>query len=290
MALELPDGWRDQLPDDIKTNGVLDDVTSIDQMAKMVVNGRQLQTHQISIPSEDASPEKREEFLKDLQSKIPDLVYVGEDADLSNVYDRMGRPKEPTEYELPEIPDPLKDNFAGLAAKAHEVGVSNKQLKALSETILGDYETNVNTSVANLEATKQEVSKLYGEATPEKLEQAANFAKQLGFTDDFSEAIKEGVVGVENLKAFDKIMEGFESPGPRIGDEQGATGFSHLTPDQAEIQLSEIMGNKEHPYWDGASPAHDSAVKKVVELTRQADAGKQQTETEKFRDALAGRG
>ena len=290
MALELPEGWRDQLPEDIKDNGVLDDVSSIDQMAKMIVNGRQLQTHQISIPSEDASPEKREEFLKDLQNKVPDLVYVGEGADLGNLYDRMGRPKEAAEYQLGEVPDPLKDNFAKLAAKAHEVGVTDGQMKALSETILGDFNENMNQSASQIEASKKEIEREFGEATPEKLKAAAQFAKQVGFDEGFADAIGDGLVGLDNLKAFDKMMDGFESPGPRIGDEAGSSGFTHLTPDQAELQLSEIMDNKEHPYWQGASPAHDAAVKKVVELTRQADAGKTQSETDKFRDALMGRG
>ncbi len=77
MALELPDGWKEQLPDEIKTSGVLDDIKTIDQMATMVVNGRKLQSNQISIPGEDVSPEKRDEFLKDkkkAQEVLIDLV------------------------------------------------------------------------------------------------------------------------------------------------------------------------------------------------------------------------
>ncbi len=120
MALELPDGWRDQLPEDIKTNGVFDDVTSRDQTATMIVNGRTAQAHSVRIPGEDATPEKRTEFLGDLQSKVPDLVYVGEGADLSKLYDRMGRPKEASEYVLGDIPEPLQGNFQHLTSKAHE--------------------------------------------------------------------------------------------------------------------------------------------------------------------------
>jgi len=290
MALELPEGWRDQLPDDIKTNGVLDDVKTIDQMATMIVNGRQLQTHQISIPSEDASSEKREQFLKDLQAKIPDLVYVGEGADMGNIYDRMGRPKEAAGYELGEIPDPLRQNFSTLAEKAHAAGINEKQMKAITDTIVGDYNSNVALHDTQMGDNMAAIKKEFGEATDSTLEASANFAKRLGFADDFAEGIKSGTAGLENLKAFNKMVDGYESPGPKIGDEIGSAGSNQLTPAAAEMQLSEIMNNKEHPYWDGSSPAHDASIGKVVELTRMADAGKVSSEADKFRDALSGRG
>lgn len=289
MAIDLPDGWKDDLPEEIKTSGVLDDIKTIDQMATMVVNGRKLQSNQVSIPSEDASAEKRDEFLKDLQQKIPDLVYVGEGADMSKIHDRMGRPADATGYTLGEIPDPLKDNFANLSAKAHELGMSDKQMKGITDTIVTSFNANMDIAAAAQDDAAKLFAKEFGDGAGVKKEAAANFAKSLGFDEGLIGAIKSGAIGVDNMKAFDKIMEGFESPGPRIGDEHG-TEFTHLTPAQAELQIDQLLNNKEHPYWDSSSPAHDAAVQKMVELTRAADAGKEQTESEKFREALAGRG
>ena len=232
MATELPDGWKDLLPDDIKTSGVLNDITTIDQMATMVVNGRKLQAKQISIPSEDASPEARDTFLKDLQGKIPDLVYVGEGADLNVLHDRMGRPKEAPEYQMGDVPDPLKDNFATLAAKAHELGMSDKQMKGVTESILGDYNNNLNLMAGNMDTMNQEMKAEFGDSVGFKKESAAAFAKKLGFDDNMFGSIEAGNMGVTNMKALGKLMEGFESAGPRIGDEAGDSGFTHLTPFQ----------------------------------------------------------
>lgn len=290
MPVELPDGWRDELPEEIRQNGALDSITTIDQMAKMVVDGRALASNAVRVPSEDASAEVREQFLKDLQTKVPDLVYVGEGADLSNLYDRMGRPKEPTEYEVGEVPDPLKENFAGLTAKAHELGVTKSQMKGLAETILTDFNNSQASHAGALEQAVDEIKKEYGEAYEKTLSTTADFAKRVGFDDSLVDAVKQGHVGVDNMKALQKVMEGFNSPGPRIGDDPGQNEFTSLTPEQAELQLAEIQNNKEHPYWDGAHPGHDAAVKKYVELVRAADAGKPQSETDKFRDAVLGRG
>ncbi len=290
MPLELPDGWRDQLPEDIKTNGVFDDIKSIDQMAKMIVNSRQLQTKQISIPGSDASAEAKSTFYKDLQTKVPDLVYVGEGADMSTVYDRMGRPGSSSEYNLGDVPDPLKDNFSNLAGKAHELGISNKQFKGITDMIVGDYTKSADLHAGRVDELGKALDKEYGEARGEKLKTATNFAKQIGFDDTFVAAISDGEVSVDNMKALEKVMGGYKSSGPNIGDEDGAGGFTHLTPDQAELALSEIEKNKEHPYWDNSSSAHTAAVKNYVELVRAAEAGKELSETDKFREALAGRG
>ena len=287
MPQELPEGWRDQLPDDIKSNGVFDDVKTIDQMATMIVNGRTAQAHSVRIPGEDASSEKKTEFLGDLQKKVPDLVYVGEGADLSTVYDRMGRPKEASEYALGDIPEPLQGNFENLSKKAHELGLSDNQMKGLTDTILGDFNANMDTATAAMETTKTEVKKMYGEAAPEKLKAASDFASMLGFDESFSEAIEDGAIGVENMKAFDKLMEGFESPGPRIGDGPGA-GNTKLTPYEAEQQITEMQNNKDHPLNNPSDPMHKQAKDKFVELVTAAEAGKEKTETQKFREALGG--
>jgi len=285
MPLELPDGWRDQLPEDIKTNGVFDDVKTIDQMATMIVNGRTAQAHSIRIPGSDANAETRTEFLTDLQGKVPDLVYVGEGADLSNVYDRMGRPKESTQYELGDIPDPLTGNFENLTKKAHELGLSKTQLKGMTETILGDFNDSMNEQAGKMEKTKLELKTEYGDAMSDKLGVASDFAKQLGFDANFSAAIKDGMMGLENMKAFDKIMDGFESTGPRIGGELGDGGRTNITPYEAEQQLTEMQNNKTHPFNNPSDPMHAQAKQKFVELVTAAESGKVQTETEKFRAA-----
>jgi hypothetical protein len=128
----------------------------------------------------------------------------------------------------------------------------------------------------------------YGDAYEQNVKGAADFAKKVGFDDQLVSAISEGGIGLDNMKAFEVLMDGFKSPGPRIGDNEGSE-FGHMTPEQAELQLTDIMSNKQHAYWNGADPAHDAAIKKVLDLTRAADAGKVQSDADKFRDALSGR-
>ncbi|GAH34383.1 unnamed protein product, partial [marine sediment metagenome] len=239
----------------------------------MIVKGRQDLTHSVRIPGEDASKEMRLEFLADLQKKVPDLAYVGEGADMSNLYDRMGRPKEASEYALGDIPEALQPQFVNIGKKAHEMGLSDAQLKGLTETILTDFNSSMDIQAATMKTSKQEVASLYGDALADKLKDASSFAKLLGFDDNFSGAIGDGVMGLDNMKAFDKLMDGFESPGPRIGHETGGE-LTNLTPAQAEEQLSLMQNNKEHAFNNPADPLHAQAKAKFVELVRSAEVGK----------------
>ncbi|MFV2057716.1 MAG: hypothetical protein ACC707_14715, partial [Thiohalomonadales bacterium] len=70
----LPENWRDVLPDDLKTNGVLSGITSISQMAKMTVDARQYGSNSVRIPSEDATEEDRGKFITDIVAKVPTLM------------------------------------------------------------------------------------------------------------------------------------------------------------------------------------------------------------------------
>ncbi|RLC98189.1 MAG: hypothetical protein DRI46_11800 [Chloroflexi bacterium] len=185
----------------------------------------------------------------------------------------MGRPKEAAEYALGDIPEPLQPQFVNLGKKAYEVGLTDAQLKGLTETILADFNTNLDVQTGKMDESKTAIKGEYGDATPDKLKNASDFAKLLGFDEAFAGAIGEGVVGLDNMKAFDKLMDGFESPGPRIGHEVGGE-ITNLTPAQAEEQLTLMQNNKDHAFNNPADPQHANAKAKFVELVRSAEAGK----------------
>ena len=289
MAVELPEGWREALPENIRENGALDGIDTIDKMAELIVQGRARDSNSIPIPGADASDDKKQAFLDTLQEKVPDLVYVGEGAEMDKIYDRMGRPEAHTGYELGEVPDGMKDGLAKITEAAFKAGLSKNQMKDLGTVMIDGYNESKGVQTAALEKNRTAVKTEYGEQTEAKLRDLEDFGKQLGFDEGLVGAISDGSIGVDNIKALDTIKAGYKSSGPRIGDNQDTLEFDHLTPGQAEEQIAEILNNKEHAYWHGAAPGHKAAVEKMTDLVRAAEAGKPQSETDKFRDALQGR-
>ena len=44
-----------------------------------------------------------------------------------------------------------------------------------------------------------------------------------------------------------------------------------MTPEEAKLQISEIMNNEEHAYFNRNDPAHDLALKRMVTLQKLAN-------------------
>ncbi len=107
MIDELPENWKDILPEDIRNNGVLNGVTNLSQMAKMTIDARQYGSTSIRIPSEDASAEDKKTFRDDLMTKLPDLMYkpnMESQDSINEVMRTMGMPETVEGYQLPEMP------------------------------------------------------------------------------------------------------------------------------------------------------------------------------------------
>lgn len=286
---ELPDNWRDVLPEDMRGNGVLETVKNINTLAKMAVDGRALANTAIRIPSEDASADDQKAFKDDLMKKVPDLMFkpnLESQDSINDVMKTLGMPTEAEGYTLPEMPDTIKDSIKGLTVKAHEAGMTNKQFSAITGAILDDYKHNSDEAYGQLEVQKQELQKEWGAAYKQKVETISHFAKQTGFSDDFIAAIDDGQIDMANMKAFDNVVQGFEGEAIEIG-RQPTNPNAIMTPAEADSRLDELMGNKDHAYWHPENPGHAAAKEKVIELGKLAETGKK-TETEEFRESLMG--
>jgi len=285
----LPENWRDGLPEDLKTSGVLESVNNIEQIAKMAVDGRKLASNAVRIPSDDASEEDRKTFQDDLLTKLPGLMVkpdIDNDDSVKQVLKSLGMPETVEGYELKDIPEPLTDNFNNLAKTAHDAGLTKKQLEAITTGIITDFQTNSDTVRGQVEAQVGELKQEWGAAYDNKVKTISHFAEQTGFTDDLIDAIESGQLSPANMKAFDSVVKGFQGEGIEIGKQPNDVRAT-MTPQEADTRLNELMGNKDHAYWHPEDPEHSAAVKKVVELGKLAEAG-QKSDSEKFKETLLG--
>jgi len=78
------------------------------------------------------------------------------------------------------------------------------------------------------------------------------------------------IAGADTVKAFVNIADRFGKEGSSNLIEETREHTNVVAPIEAQERLNEILSNKEHPYWVAQDPAHQQAVDKVVELTKQA--------------------
>ncbi len=270
---ELPDGWTEVLPEEMRSSGVLATAKTVESLAKMAIDGRNLANTALRVPSEDASPEDQEAFRQDILTKVPDLMPRPKDDDPDSykaVFKALGMPDEVDGYKLPELPDPIKDNMSKLAETALEANLTADQFTKITEGILNDYKESANANLGAVEKNKDALKAKWGAAYDNKVDVLTHFAEQTGFSEEFVAAMKDGKVGTTDMLALEKVVEGFNGEGINIGYQPNDTNYV-LPPSEANARIEEIMSNREHAYWHSGDPGHKAAVEKVLELGRLAE-------------------
>lgn len=283
---ELPEEWRGVLPEAMRSSGVLESVKTVEGLAKMAIDGRNLASTALRIPSEDASVEDRNAFNTDLMAKMPNLVAMpGEGEDAGAMWDKLGRPADTDGYGIEKIPEQIQQNIASLMKAGHDVGLSKAQMQGITKNIIDDFTSNMSAAVGKQEEDNNKLKGEWGAGYQPKVDIIKHFAEQTGFSDQFLDAIDEGQISSKDMKAFDHIIKGFSGEGVNIGQQPGDANAT-MTPTEAQTRIDEIMGNKEHAYWNASDPSHKAAIDKIIALGEIAETGRELSETERFRRSL----
>ena len=108
--------------------------------------------------------------------------------------------------------------------------------------------------------------KEFGLAYDKKLNQANDVFKNF-FAEELAEVKLQDGTSIGNhpgfIKALATMSEKFSEDTISAGQES-AGGL--LTPQEAQKEVSKIMGDPKHPYWIKEHPNHDAAVKEVADL------------------------
>jgi len=267
--------WKEKLPESIKDWGEVRDSKSEDSFWEQMGNMRSMMGQSIRIPTEDASKEDMAAFDKRLIEKVPSLMRKPDmdDTDVMDAfYNQLGRPEEAKAYTAPELKAPdgivlqdeLAESFKGIAYKH---GLSQKQY----EGVIKDYTQNsIEIAEQDLSEQKSSMAALnseWGMKFEPNMEKAE--AVRLKYFNDVIPNLS--VAGVDTIKAFTNIAEKFGSEGSQNLIEETREHTNVVAPAEAQERLSEILGNKEHAYWNAHDSAHKMAVEKVLALTKQAN-------------------
>lgn len=260
-----PADWKSSVSEDLR--GSVESYGSIDDLVKSHNNAQSMIGRSVRIPGEDASAESKQEFYKSLE-KVPNVYHVDEE-NVGKLYDRLGRPEsaEGYKYELGELGDLADPTNVGEFNKfAHELGLSNKQAEAL---IKYDLQRAAQSGEA-LESSKVEGEKqlkqMWGNDYDARLHGAKEALKH--YSEKFPEAAQQLVnselgnnpVVLAILAEQAKSLKEQAIINPQTSVSYGTSSSEALE------KISEIRGNKEHPYNKPFDPAHKQAMQKMNEL------------------------
>jgi len=286
MSLELPEDWRSELPVEMQSSGVLENVKNIETLAKIAIDGRNFRSTAIRLPSTDASVDDRNKFNTELMAKLPNLIAKpNPDEAWDDVWNRLGRPKNSADYDLGSVPDQIKESMTALTGKAHDLGVTQDQMKGIADAITSDYEGKLDLAAGSRDQHVNRLKDEWGGTYNEKVSSLGHFVKQTGFSEDFVTAVESGQLNLDDMKALDKVLKGFEGEGVNIG-RQPNDQSSVMTPSEATLRIAELWADKDGPLLNNSHPDHDAAVKRNFELHKYAEVGRKKNETDAFRASL----
>ena len=202
--------------------------------------------------------------------KIAIPNHLATDDDWDQVYQKLGRPNNPTEYKynLPQESKLDDNSLKAFSEHAHKLGLLPKQ----ADGIINYYNELANASVIDANS-KAETSRLeaektlrqeFGPAYNNKINAAKNLASAtLG--DDFL----SNTILADGSKLGDNptVVKAFANLASKLSEDTIVKGDSpsYMTTSEIEKQIATLT-QPNTPYWNKQHPNHAQAVKEVYEL------------------------
>jgi hypothetical protein len=259
--------WKTGLPEELQSEPVIQQTKDVTGLAKQLVDAQRTLGGAIRIPGDDAGADQVKEFTEKLL-KVPGVVKVpGEDAEAGEVdsfFIKLGRPKDPEGYTAKGRED--DPQFEEIRKSAFEMKLTNKQftdMYARRATFLDEVHK---AHEANTTKWAQDLKEKYGDGVKDVVERAEGMVEQL-----IDPGLKKQLDAMGLLKhpgmvnMMTKIADALDEESiSKIFGGRAPAPVQHAG--TAQQQIDEIMGNKEHPYFNRTDPGHEDAVQKVAQL------------------------
>jgi len=248
--------WHIKLPEDIRADASLADFKDEAEMVSMPVNVARSYINTKKLVGRDKIPMPKtdEEFME--------------------VYNRLGRPKESSEYTMviPEsitnekLKEGLTEQITWFKDVAHKHGLSDKQATSifgefanLSATQVGDLQKTAEIAFSEAEVALRTE---YGNAFEGKMVLMNRALDSLDAGTGLKQLITESGLG-----RHPAVIKTFVKVGEMMAEDLGLdkdSGEIAETPENLEEQKNELMRAK--AYTDAKDPAHKDTVRKVAQL------------------------
>lgn len=163
------------------------------------------------------------------------------------VYDKLGRPADPSKYEL-KVPDNADKGFVEWARGTfHKAGLNNAQANAITAEMFKFSETAAQAKAqADAQATQEGVKTLqkeWGSAFEQNTAIADRAAAAFGMDE-------KQLLGLKAAMGADGAMKFLHTIGTKLGEDQfvtgkGGGGFGAMTPAAAQAQIKTLQGDAE---------------------------------------------
>jgi len=261
--------WRNNLPQNVQAWQEVQTSDSPEKFWSQVENMRSRMGQSIRIPGKDAGAEQLNEFYGTLQARVPGLMRSPDPEDegsIEQVMRSLGKPDDEKGYELGDDVEVSENELHDLRAMAKEIGMTKRQFKKFAKNILGVNRSQIEAANQRLTSEQNALKSDWGAAYDERMNDILNIAEATGASESLLSQIKNKTIDRSTAKWLHQLGKqlGGEAINAHVQDKT-------MAPQEANESIDEILGNKDHPYWNAHHPGHKAAVDKVIKLHRLAN-------------------
>lgn len=258
--------WEEYLPEPIREWDEVKNSDSPEKFWDQITNMRSHLGMSIRIPSENASPEDVQAFHEKLTSKVPGLMPtpdINDKNSLDALYNLTGRPKTAEEYKVPdEIP--VTEQMKAFMSAAHELGLSQAQFEGVVGQADSANKAAMDAIIASRNEDNSALKTEWGEAYTERMSLARSIAAKTGAPKALLEAAEKGELDSGTAKWLYNLSQAVTPEGNNLNTDKSEN--PKMTPEEAQMQISEVLNNPKHPYWNSNDPGHEAALKAYDKL------------------------
>ena len=241
--------WKEAISEEFRNDPNIEKFTEIDALAKSYINATQMiGKDKVAVPNKNSTEDQWNE-----------------------VYDKLGRPESADKYTLNAKSEvvPIDDNaIKQFAENAHQLGLNNKQAQGILEFYKNNMEgmaqqAKVDTETAQAQSTQQ-LRQEWGREFDTNIKKAGALAKANMNPEILDMQLKDGM----RLGDHPEIIKGFAKIAGMMSEDKIVSTESENVSSNTDVEteISDIMNNKDGPYWNKSHPDHDKMVQQVYTL------------------------
>tara|TARA_R100000353_G_C6475408_1_gene187670 strand:+ start:85 stop:936 length:852 start_codon:yes stop_codon:yes gene_type:complete len=226
--------FLNSIPEDLRQHPSLSPIKDVENLARSYVNAQRL------IGAD----------------KIP-MPVNPTDEDLDRIYDKLGRPETPSEYQIAADGNVLtEERAAEYADIAHKLRLTPDQAQGVLEyyraTVQNDFNSMNEANARAIEETSTALQVEWGDKYDAKVQAAQRVVDQFEAGNIMEMQLADGTkLGnhPDVIKAFANIADFRASVTSEDTISENASSLG-MTTQQAQAEIDAIMNDKSHAYWD----------------------------------------
>jgi hypothetical protein len=241
--------WKEAISEEFRNDPNIEKFTEIDALAKSYINATQMiGKDKVAVPNKNSTEDQWNE-----------------------VYDKLGRPESADKYSLnakSEVVPIDEGAIKQFAENAHQLGLNNKQAQGILEFYKNNMESmaqqaKVDTETAQVQS-EQQLRQEWGREFESNVKKAGALAKANMNPEILDMQLKDGM----RLGDHPEIIKGFAKIAGMMSEDKIVSTESENVSSNTDVEteISDIMNNKDGPYWNKSHPDHDKMVQQVYTL------------------------